>query len=87
MLIVFLAVIALEAIKIDTNQRRSYDKRRSVNGANKMKPNPRDYDTPDAWDDAMQAYICYMETMYDRIDMEIERQKEDERIENEDKTE
>lgn len=51
-----------------------------------MQPNPRDYDTPDDWDDAMQSYICYMETMYDRIDMEIERQKEDERIENEGKT-
>ena len=42
------------------------------------RPDPRAYDTPDDWDDAMQAYICYME---------IERQKEDERIENEDKTE
>lgn len=42
-----------------------------------MKPDPRDYDTPDDWDDAMQAYICYMETMYDRIDMEIEKIKED----------
>ena len=51
-----------------------------------MKPDPKDYDTPDDWYDDMQAYICYMETMYDRIDMEIERQKEDERIENEGKT-
>ena len=45
-----------------------------------MKPNPRDYDTPYDYDDAMNEYISYIETMYDRIDMEIERQKEDERL-------
>ena len=42
-----------------------------------MKPNPRDYDTPEDYDDAMNDYIAYMETMYDRIDMEIEKIKED----------
>lgn len=42
-----------------------------------MKPNPRDYDTPDGYDDAMNEYIAYMETMYDRVDMEIEKIKED----------
>lgn len=53
---------------------------------NKLKPNPRDYDTPDDYDDAMQDYIAYMETMYDRVDTEIDKQKEDKRIENERKT-
>ena len=52
-----------------------------------MKPDPRDYDTPDDYDDAMNEYIAYMETMYDRIDMEIEKQKEDKRVANERKTE
>ena len=52
-----------------------------------MKPNPRDYDTPDDYDAAMNGYIAYMETMYDRVDMEIEKQKEDERVANESKTE
>ena len=42
-----------------------------------MKPNPRDYDTPDDYDEALNNYISYMETMYERIDMEIEKQKED----------
>ena len=42
-----------------------------------MKPNPRDYDTQDDYDDAMNDYIAYMETMYDRVDMEIEKIKED----------
>ena len=51
-----------------------------------MKPNPRDYDTPDDFDDAMNDYIAYMETMYERIDLEVEKEKEDKRIENDSKT-
>lgn len=47
-----------------------------------MKPDPRDYDTPDDYDDAMNDYIYYMETMYDRVDMEIEKIKEDKLDEN-----
>ena len=42
-----------------------------------MKPNPRDYDTPDDYDAALNDYISYMETMYDRVDMEVEKIKED----------
>ena len=42
-----------------------------------MKPNPRDYDTPDDYDDALNDYISYMETMYERADMEYEKIKED----------
>ena len=42
-----------------------------------MAPNPRDYDTPYDYDDAMNDYISYMETMYDRADMVYEKQKED----------
>ena len=48
-----------------------------------MRPDPRNYDTPDDYYDAVDDYVGYIDTMYERVDMEIEKQKEDERLTNE----
>ena len=46
------------------------------------RPDPRNYDTPDDYYDAVDDYVGYIETMYERADFEVEKEKEDKLEEN-----